>query len=295
MHLVKKRVKGISYYSIAETKRVNGKPKTTILKYLGNAEKILNIAMGIEKAGVAYTHVYDFGGVAALYFIAESLQLQRIIDMHAPKRDQGLTVGEYLLLIVLNRAADPKSKRGIARWYRNTVLKRLMDVPSELLTSQNFWNHMGYLGKEEIRAIEKGITRILLEENLSVDTLLYDITNFATYIQDHDDDQLARRGNNKQKRFDLNQINLAMLVTREDGIPLFHETYEGNMHDARKFPEIVAEIVMRLKEMSKNVRDVTLIFDKGNNSKDTLRREFKELHFVGSLKPYDYKNFVRRI
>lgn len=63
------------------------------------------------------------------------------------------------------------------------------------------------------------------------------------------------------------------------------------MHDARKFPEAVAEIVMRLKEMSKNVRDVTLIFDKGNNSKENLsRREFKELHFVGSLKPYDYKN-----
>lgn len=153
--------------------------------------------------------VYDFGGVAALYFIAEDLQLQRIIDRHAPKRNQGLTIGEYLLLIVLNRAAEPRSKRSIARWYRKTVLKRLMDVPAELLTSQNFWNHMGYPGKEEINAIEKDITTILLEENLSVETVLYDITNFATYIQDHDDNQLAMRGNNKQRRFDFNQINLA--------------------------------------------------------------------------------------
>lgn len=294
MHLVKKKVKGISYYSIAETKRVNGKPKTTILKYLGNADKILNMALGIEKAGVEYARVHDFGDAAALYFQAQDIQLEKIIDKHAKKRNQGLTVGQYILLIVLNRAVEPRSKRGIARWYRKTVLERLTLVAAEALTSQNFWNHMGYLGKEEIKAIEKGVTGILLEEDLSVEALLYDITNFATYIEDHDDDQLARRGNNKQKRFDLNQINLALLVTREDGIPLFHESYEGNMHDAKKFPEIVAEIVARLKEMSKNVKDVTLIFDKGNNSKKNLgKKEFKELHFVGSLKPYDYKDFLK--
>jgi len=293
MHLVKKKVKGISYYSIAETKRVNGKPKTTILKYLGNAEKILKMALGIEKAGVEYTRVYDFGDVAALYFLAEDIQLQSITDKHAEKRNQGLTVGEHILLIVLNRAVEPRSKRGIAGWYRKTVLNRLTGVTADVLTSQNFWNHMGYLGSKEIRAVERDITTLLVKGEVSLDTLLYDITNFATYIDDHDDDQLARRGNNKQKRFDLNQINLALLVTREDGIPLFHETYEGNRHDAKKFPEIVAEIVARLKEMSKNVKDVTLIFDKGNNSKENLgSKEFKDIHFVGSLKPYDYKDFL---
>lgn len=293
MHLVKKKVKGISYYSIAETKRVKGKPKTTIIKYLGNADKILRMALGIEEAEMEYTRVYDFGDVAALYLQAEDIQLQNIIDRHARKRNQGLTVGQHILLIVLNRAVEPKSKRGIARWYRKTVLPRLTQAAGETLNSQNFWNHMGYLESKEIKAIEKDITSLLVKEEVPLDTLLYDITNFATYIQDHEEDQLPRRGNNKQKRFDLNQINLALLVTREDGIPLFHEAYEGNMHDAKKFPQAVSEVVGRLREMAEDVEDITLVFDKGNNSKKNLtRKEFKQLHFVGSLKPSNYKTLL---
>jgi IS5 family transposase len=44
-----------------------------------------------------------------------------------------------------------------------------------------------------------------------------------------------------------------------------HQTYEGNRHDSKKFPEIIAKLADRFLTFSKNVDKVTLVFDKGNN------------------------------
>ena len=124
---------------------------------------------------------------------------------------------------------------------------------------------------------------------LNTECLLYDITNFYTFIREHEGNELPKKGNNKAKHFDLNQINLALLVTKEDGIPLMHHTYEGNRHDAKKSPEIIGKLEVRFAMFSKNVDKVTLVFDKGNNSKKNIELLDKtSYHFVESLKPYDF-------
>jgi hypothetical protein len=46
--LVKKTVKGRDYYSYVESKRVNGKPKVIFQKYLGSADKLLELAQNPE-------------------------------------------------------------------------------------------------------------------------------------------------------------------------------------------------------------------------------------------------------
>ena len=122
---------------------------------------------------------------------------------------------------------------------------------------------------------------------------MYGITNFYTFIQEHEGNELPKRGKSKAKRFDLNQINLALLVTKEDGIPLMHQTYEGNRHDAKKFPGIISKLADRLVMFSKNVDKATIVFDKGNNSKVSMELlDDTPYHFVGSLKPYNYKHFM---
>lgn len=46
MHFVKKKVKGKTYLSVGETHWVDGRAKTTILRYLGSAEKVYQIFLG---------------------------------------------------------------------------------------------------------------------------------------------------------------------------------------------------------------------------------------------------------
>jgi hypothetical protein len=60
MHFVKKKVAGKTYLSIAETHRVNGVPKTSIVKYVGSAEKLFKILIGLDKEETESHHRYQF-------------------------------------------------------------------------------------------------------------------------------------------------------------------------------------------------------------------------------------------
>ncbi len=149
-----------------------------------------------------------------------------------------------------------------------------------------------------LEAIPK-IEQQLLENVIKVyglksDTLFFDTTNFFTYIDTSNMRcTIAQRGKNKQKRYDLRQIGLAMVVTREDMIPLFHLAYQGNMNDTKVFKTVIKKIKNRLKELGLDVERHTLIFDRGNNSKKNMAivREL-QLHYVGALTPYNHKNLI---
>jgi len=294
MHFVKKKVAGKTYLSIAETHRVNGVPKTSIVKYVGSAEKLFKILIGLDKEETEYLRRYKFAAPLAIHQIAEEIRLIETINRHTKKREQGFSVGEYLHIITLNRALYPRSKRGIRRWYERTILPFILRIPPEKLTSQAFWEHMEYLNEEAIEQIEKELSSRIIElYDLNTECLFYDITNFYTFIHEHEGNELPKKGKSKAKRFDLNQINLALLVTKDGGIPLMHQTYEGNRHDAKKFPEIISKLADRLVMFSKNVDKVTIVFDKGNNSKASMELlDDTPYYFVGSLKPYDYKHFL---
>jgi len=129
---------------------------------------------------------------------------------------------------------------------------------------------------------------------LESDTLFFDTTNFFTYINTTNlRCTIAQRGKNKQKRYDLKQIGLAMVVTRQDMIPLFHHTYQGNMNDTKVFGAVVKKIKSRLKELGLDIEKHTLVFDRGNNSKKNLAIvKDLQLHYVGALTPYHHKELI---
>jgi len=121
-----------------------------------------------------------------------------------------------------------------------------------------------------------------------VDTrcLLYDTTNFATFIDTFNEKStLAQRGKSKQGRKDLRIVGLALLASSDFHVPLFHETYQGNTHDSKEFDSVVDRLVERYRIFSRSVEDITLVFDKGNNSGNNLEKvNESSYHFVGSLK-----------
>ena len=84
---------------------------------------------------------------------------------------------------------------------------------------------------------------------LTLDTLFYDTTNFFTYIASGNDrSTLAQRGHSKQKRTDLRQFSLALLVARDGQIPLYAHVYEGNVVDAQQFPDALTAIRQRVEK-----------------------------------------------
>ena len=180
--LTAKQIRGNTYYYVRECQRVNGKPKIVKTTYLGSLD---NLIAAVEGAKAIPQHqsvdIAAFGDVVALYDLARRVELVPLIDQVVPKRDQGLSVGEYMLLAAINRAVCPTSKKKLGSWYRETVLTRLLPATANQLTSQAFWNHMSFFEEDHIEAIERELSQRLIEEfHLSLRTLTYDGTNFGS-------------------------------------------------------------------------------------------------------------------
>jgi len=294
--------RGHKYWYIVESRRVNGKPRPIVLEYLGKPDALLKRLQGLTEG--LRLKSYSHGAIAALLDVAHKLDISSLINQYVksprsymaekPIRNN-LTVGITLLLGAIGRVCMPTSKRGWSTWAKTTTLTYLLRCSLSKIDSQHFWDLMDALPIEAIPKIEKELLeRIIKIYGLESDTLFFDTTNFFTYIDTTNlRCTIAQRGQNKQKRYDLRQVGLAMVVTREDMIPLFHLTYQGNINDTKVFRTVIKEIKNRLKALGLDVEKHTLIFDRGNNSKKNMAivRDL-HLHYVGALTPYNHKKLI---
>lgn len=293
--IIKKVKKGKPYYYAVESARVDGKPRIVNQVYLGSPQRIMKNAQAGEPPEPKEAILYQYGGVETLWHITQQLGLIDIINRHAPKRNQGPSIGHYMTLAAINRALKPKSKAQIGEWYRQTTLLKRWKYPPSAFTSQRFWDHMDELNEAELTAIERDITRRVVESyDVNLECLLYDTTNFFTWIDSFNDrTDLPQRGRSKVGRNNLRQVSLALLVSREGRIPLFHDVYPGNRNDFSQFQTISNRLADFCKELKKHCPDITFVFDKGNNSQAGMdTAEVERLHFVGSLTPSHYKELL---
>jgi transposase len=293
--------RGKKYWSIVESRRVDGKPRTFILQYLGTADSLRERLRSGEKISIkSYSH----GDTTALLNAAIELDVVNIINKHIPcnkmgikpKRD-GLTVGASFLLAAIGRACHPTSKLAWYDWCKETSLEYCLKIKLTELGSQHFWDQMDTLPIEAIPIIEEEIvTKLISLQDLKLDCLFFDTTNFFTFIDSTNDHcDLPRRGKNKQKRFDLRQVGLGLLVSKEDQFPLFHQTYRGNKNDMTVFKENCNKLLERLRHITKELSDVTLVFDKGNNSKENFAvlGQTQDCYYVAGLVPSYFKDLIK--
>jgi transposase len=284
--IIKKIKKGRPYYYAVESQRVNGQPRVVWQKYLGTVDAIVKRTAASQPPKPQETVIFEAGGVAALLRIAQRLGLLELINDAVPKREQGPTVGHYLVLAALNRALAPCSKAAIGEWYEQTVLRRLWRFPQADFSSQRFWDHMDLVSEKAIAQIEERLIGAIEQEfGLPGNILLYDTTNFFTFLATTNDRAaLPQRGHSKAKRHDLRQVGLALLVDRDFQIPLLHRVYSGNVPDVSLFPQISRELIARYQRLASLSPEATLVFDKGNVSDDALENlVVSGVHFVAAL------------
>lgn len=293
--------RGNKYWSIVESRRVNGKPRTFILAYLGTAGGLLDRLRSDERLSIkSYSH----GDTMALLNAAVELDIINIINKYIPTNKAGtkpkhdnLTVGASFLLAAIGRACRPTSKLAWYDWCKETSLEYCLKMQFKKLNSQHFWDQMDTLPIDAVEKIEEEIvTKLISQQDLKLDCLFFDTTNFFTFIDSTNDRcNLPKRGRNKQKRFDLRQVGLALLVSKEDQFPLFHKTYCGNKNDITVFKESCSKLLERLRHITKELADVTLVFDKGNNSKENFAtlNQNQDSYYVAGLVPSYFKELIK--
>ena len=156
-----------------------------------------------------------------------------------------------------------------------------------LFTPQNFWNNTD-ITVEQLRVIEDRIfQRSVRMFGINANDLIYDATNFFTYIDTMNPSGLAKRGHDKAKRNDLKTVGLALLVTPDFSVPVLSETYPGNRGDSTQFSSMMEQLKLRYRTIVGKDAQITIVFDRGNNSESNLgllESEGLGFHYVGGLK-----------
>lgn len=282
---------GIRYYRIVESYRKEGKPAIRVLAHLGKVDDILRTHRQHDQPAVKISSV-SAGAVTALHRLAIELDVSARIDRaisllgHSQIRD-GLTVGESLLASMISRACAPRSKRAFSQWAETTHLPELMRFSASDLTSQHFWDQMNAIPLDKLAVIEHELVREVIRiEGLHVKALAYDTTNFHTHIASTNRRAtLPQRGHNKQGRNDLRQMGLALVVDQESSLPLAHVLYEGARSDMRTFADFLKPVRKRLRELTGQPEQLTLVFDAGASSQQNLK-DFE--HYVTAVKPSNH-------
>lgn len=294
-----KEISGHTYYYYSKWAWVDGKCRRVWQKYLG---KPADIAKAVEGGGPAplYAEVFQWGLPSALWSECRIAGVVDEIDKLCPKRDQGLSTGQYLAIAAINRAICPKSKRSMWEWFSQTVLLRHLPHASKpTLASQRFWDHMDRLKQDQAPFIwKKLLSGVIERENIDLSQVSYDGTNFYTFIDTFNlRCGLAKRGKNKQGRNNLRQVSYALFCSADGHMPLFYDVYEGNRHDAKEFPLMLRRFHEFLQEICGqqcSSSDTTIIFDKGNNSADNFEiLDSLRLNFVGSVKLDEHKDLAQ--
>ena len=286
-----KKIGGKTYYYYSHWGWLDGKCRRLWQKYLGKLEDIAKAVDG--GPAPQYAEVFEFGLPTAVWLEAQRQEVALHTDRRCPKRRQGLSVGEYLAVAAVNRAVEPVSKRAMWDWFSQTTLRRaLPGADQAALASQRFWDHMEAIPEPTASDLWQEIIKGVLErEQIDLSRLCYDGTNFYSFINTfnaHCD--LARRGKNKQGRSNLRQISYALFCSRDGHVPVYYDLYEGNTNDAKQFAVMIERFGRFLQQVSGAaglgaVPDVTVVFDKGNNSAANIARvDALPLHFVGSVK-----------
>jgi transposase len=292
-YLITKKIKGRAYYYIAESARVKGKSKIIRQWYLGSIKRLIEIAEGnVGKLQPREVSPLEEGSIAAIMQEAEQIGIIEIVNGVIPKRAQGMTVGLYILLAAINRAIDAVPKTRIEDWLKTTAIHRYLDIKWDMLSSQNFWDHFDLIQKDSVYEIGDAISRKVVQSyGISLDTLLYDTTNYYHYWDVATESELSIITKSKSGKDNLRHIGLALAVDRDWGLPLFFRLYRANEHDSKVIQKLIDALFEQIQSCVSDKKGITLVFDKGNNSEELISRlDESKHHFIGSRSPYHHED-----
>ena len=293
--IAKKRGKK-SYYYVATSARVDGKPRIVRQTYLGTAERIEKLFRSKAAPVPLDASLVEFGLPAALWVAALRSGALDALRSVWPDSSKGPSTARYLLLAAFHRICSPGPKTQAAEWYASSVLRRLWQFPPERFSSQAFRDCFDAIEVGEERdgrpandELERAQGALLAafrgSEAVGERVVAYDTTNFHTWIASANERcDLPARGRSKQKRNDLRQVGLSYALDADCGLALCHHVYRGNVADSAELPAALERIERMLEGAGIDPGTVTLVMDKGSAAlENTLELEARGLGWVAAL------------
>lgn len=238
-----------TYLVEVESYREGGKVKQRYVRYVGrevDGKKVLSSS--VSNFEVESVKVY--GQLLVLHHIAKGIDLSGLLGEY----------GDEILSLVFAHCVEPKSLNQMDDWFKKTDLNFLLDLDE--LTEARLLDALDSLEEQDPEVLQKRIFEAVKQKyKLDVSSVFYDVTNTYFYGKKC---LWGKKGKSKEKQNDKPLVQIGLAVARKEGIPLFHKTFEGNIHDSRTLQAVLPCF------KSFNIKDVILVYDRGIPSKENF-------------------------
>jgi len=199
-----------------------------------------------------------YGPVEVFKALWKKTGLKGIIERLASESQVEYDLPSTIFALVLNRLLAPSSKLSAHEWIRNEVY---LEGKEEEIGLHHLYRGLDFL-EENAKGIEDELYRQELNLfNRGVELVFFDTTSIKFYGQEN---ELMQRGYSKDRRPDLNQVVIG-IVLRRDGKPISHHVFSGNTVDVNAFKAVVEDLKDRF-----GLKRVIFVGDRGIVSKETL-------------------------
>jgi transposase len=270
------RARGHTYAQIVESYRdANGQPRQRNLLTLGRidenngqVDKMLQTLLkarghgGVDTATpqVQFESALSLGDVWALDQLWREIGFDCLAGVFRRARFS-TAVEQAIRVMVFNRLCDADSKLGTLRWLQTVSMP---GVDPAKLTHQHLLRSMDALMDHQ-QAVDDCVAHLLrplIDDALSV--VFYDLTTIRAAGHSVQDGDVRHFGMSKEGVV-ARQFMLGVVQTA-DGMPIYHEVFDGNTSEAPTLLPTVRKVLARYP----HIRRLVMVADRGLLSVDNL-------------------------
>jgi transposase len=268
------------YVQLVEAYRdaANGHPKQRTVATLGRLDQLntelKSVIAGLQRVTgqtpavasppvvppvLSFDAARDFGDVWTLTELWNALGFDGLRTVFGSTR-HSIDVEALIRVMVFNRLCEPDSKLGVLRWLETVAL------PGTSLASidhQHLLRAMDALveHKAEVDNVMASLLRPLVDQDLAM--VFYDMTTIRAAGLSEQEGDLRQYGMAKEGIV-ARQVMLGVVQTAE-GLPLWHEVFDGNTAEVTTIKGVIEKIVTRF-----SLKRVIAVADRGLLSTENL-------------------------
>ena len=259
-----------TYLQIVQTRRIGNKVRQKVIANLGRLEELqegsldrliegltrysLHQWVKLNTGKLAAKRARQWGPAIIFGHLWQELGLAQMISKFLGHHQTDYALAAFTM--VLNRLCDPRSKRGVDKWADQVYSPGL-----ENLQLHHYYRALDLLAEHKKELEEKLFAQIRNLFDLKLDLVFWDTT--TTYFEGRGP-QMAERGYSKDRRSDCQQLVIGVLMT-QDGFPVAHQVFPGNLADIDTFKACLKDLQSRFL-----IKRVILVADRGMVSQKLL-------------------------
>lgn len=219
--------KGSVYLAEVESYREGGKVKQRVIRYIGK-EHEGEVVRRVLTSEIEVESVKQYLDYKILDEIASRIDIPDLLGRHS----------KYILLLVYTQIVCRKPLYKIPEYIEHIALKELLGI--EKIIDKNLYAALDELEELDFGNIEAEIYKNLRVKGSTKEALVIDVTD--TYFSGSQADWKSRKGKDGQYS---KLLQIALAVTKNEGFPITHKVYEGNISNIRIFQDFLLEPRLR--------------------------------------------------